>query len=254
MPSTFAVAGAPTDRSSSAEWSYPIELLGASIEIASPLHGVHQQRNIALAIAAAVELRTHHGLPITPQAIAAGIRNTRWPGRLETIETLSATCTPMQWILDVAHNPAGAWALRAFVNRYQQEESGRTESRSPREQVFVRGLQCLIFSCLRDKPVTELAQILFPLFDRVIFAPIHSPRATPMPDLLAAAATTGTPATVAASIDEAITLAEQFALASPTGERIKSSTPRVVISGSVYLVGEARPLLLARAAKSETSA
>ena len=168
-------------------------------------------------------------MPVTPQAIAAGIHNTRWPARLEPIETLSATCTHMQWVLDVAHNPAGAWALRAFVNRYQQEESGRAESRSPREQVFVRGPQCLVFSCLRDKPVTEIAQILFPLFDRVIFAPIATrPRATPTPDLLAAAAATGTPATAAGSVAEALTLAQQFALATPTEERIKSSTPRVV--------------------------
>ena len=35
---------------------YRVETLGAQIEVASPLHGAHQQRNVALAIAAAVEL------------------------------------------------------------------------------------------------------------------------------------------------------------------------------------------------------
>ena len=44
-----------------------------------------------------------------------------------------------------------------------------------------------MFSCLRDKPAAELGQILFPLFKQVIFAPIHSPRATPVEDLMAAA-------------------------------------------------------------------
>jgi dihydrofolate synthase/folylpolyglutamate synthase len=90
----------------------------------------------------------------------------------------------------------------------------------------------LIFSCLRDKPVTEMAQILFPLFDRVILAPIHAARAATMEDLLAAAATTGTKAVVAESASQALELA-----AESTGEVI-------VVSGSVYLVGEARSILL----------
>ena len=50
----------------------------------------------------------------------------------------------------------------------------------------------LIFSCLRDKPVAEMAQILFPLFDHVILAPIHASRAAALDDLLAAAKATGT--------------------------------------------------------------
>ena len=67
------------------------------LEIDSPLSGQHQQRNIALAIAAAVELRNlngykssqfsqesnHNGYKIPNAAIEAGIRNTHWPGRLE---------------------------------------------------------------------------------------------------------------------------------------------------------------------------
>jgi dihydrofolate synthase/folylpolyglutamate synthase len=78
-----------------------------------------------------------------------------------------------------------------------------------------------------------MAQILFPLFDRVIFAPIHSLRATPMSDLLAVAQATGTPAEAAESVSQALELARQ------RGGSV------IVISGSVYLVGEARSLLLA---------
>jgi dihydrofolate synthase/folylpolyglutamate synthase len=138
--------------------SYDVEALGDVVEVASPLIGAHQQRNVALAIATAVELATSHGFPITPAAIAQGIRQTRWPGRLECIKT-----DGVEWILDVAHNPAGAWALRAGLHGL----GGKT----------------LIFSCLRDKPVAEMAQILFPLFEQVIFAPIHSPRAVAMESL-----------------------------------------------------------------------
>ncbi|MGA2251684.1 bifunctional folylpolyglutamate synthase/dihydrofolate synthase [Terracidiphilus sp.] len=195
--------------------TYPVEVFNAEIEVASPLHGPHQHRNIALAIAAAVELATNHGVPVTPVSIAAGIRNTRWPGRLESI---SAHGT--QWVVDVAHNPAGAWALRASLREIDP---------APRT---------MIFSCLKDKPLTELAQILFPLFDQIVFSPIASPRATPMRELLAAAEQTGTPAHAAETVAEALSFAQQHANGAP-----------IVVSGSVYLVGEARKLLFQQGAR-----
>ena len=58
----------------------------------------------------------------------------------------------------------------------------------------------LIFSCLRDKPVAEMAQILFPLFEQVIVTPIHAARAAAVEDLLAAAKATGTTAIAAESV------------------------------------------------------
>ena len=85
-----------------------------------------------------------------------------------------------------------------------------------------------------DKPLSEMAQILFPLFDRVVLAPIHTARAAAMDDLLAAAAATGTPAVAAESVAQALDLASYQVV-----DNI------IVISGSVYLAGEARTLLLA---------
>jgi hypothetical protein len=167
---------------------YAVEILGSVVELASPLLGAHQHRNLALAVAAAVELREHHGFPITPEAVAAGVRSTRWPGRLERVQKRG-----LEWILDVAHNPAGAWALRAGL----RDALGPDEARP----------MALVFACLRDKPLAELAQILFPLFDEVIFPPIQSPRATPVEELLAAARSTGTPARVAVSVAAALDLA-----------------------------------------------
>jgi len=194
---------------------YTIQAMGATIEVDSPLKGVHQHRNVALAIAAAVELAENHGFPVTPESIAAGIRQTMWPARLERISARG-----FDWILDVAHNPAGAWALRAGLRDTEAGHPPRT----------------LIFSCLRDKPIVELAQILFPIFERVIFAPIHSSRATDLDDLLAAAEVTGTPALAAGSVAEALHLA--------TTDLDKRAISPIVISGSLYLVGEARSLLL----------
>ena len=196
---------------------YTVEAMGETIEVHSPLAGAHQQRNVALAIAAAVELSGDRRFPIAPASLEEGIRRTYWPGRLERIAT-----DRMDWILDVAHNPAGAWALRAGLRTVLRDEDPRT----------------LVFSCLRDKPVAELAQILFPLFEPVIVAPIHTARAAAVEVLLAAAKTTGTPAVAAETVRDALRLAE---------DRSKGGV--AVVSGSVYLVGEARTLLRVQEAK-----
>src|SRR6185437_13915466 len=145
---------------------YEVEALGTAVLVDSPLTGAHQHRNIALATAAAVELAARHGFPITPQSISRGIHLTHWPGRLERV-----TARGIEWILDVAHNPAGAWALRSSLR-------GILEVRRPRT---------LIFSCLRDKPIAELAQILFPLFDHFVLAPMHASSAAALADMLTAA-------------------------------------------------------------------
>jgi 1-acyl-sn-glycerol-3-phosphate acyltransferase len=139
----------------------------------SPLGGQHQQRNLALAIASALELRSHHGYNISNSAIEAGIRQTVWPGRFEHYPA-SGGRAPV--LLDVGHNPAGAWALRAALSHWPEEAAPRT----------------LIFSCLRDKPIAELAQILFPLFDRILLTPVDSPRSASLSELSAAAEPTGT--------------------------------------------------------------
>jgi dihydrofolate synthase/folylpolyglutamate synthase len=194
------------------EEHYCVQAMGATVQVDSPLSGAHQHRNLALAIAAAIELSVNHGFPVTPASIAEGIRTTRWPARLERFER-----DGVEWVLDVAHNPAGAWALRSGLNRTLDEKHPR----------------CLIFSCLRDKPVAEMAQILFPLFDQVYIPPIHTARAAALADLLDAAKATGTEAVGVDSVGEALQRGRQ-----------RAAGGVVVISGSVYLVGEARTLLL----------
>lgn len=191
---------------------YKVDVLGTEILVDSPLIGEHQHRNLALAIAAAAELASNHGFRITPVSIAEGIKQTRWPGRLERIDRGGVT-----WFLDVAHNPAGAWALRSGLHSALGDGHPRI----------------LVFSCLRDKPVTEMAQILFPLFEQVILAPLHTSRAATMDDLVAAARATGTRSEAVDSVSKAVERAQEIA-----------QDGVVVVSGSVYLVGEVRTLLL----------
>jgi len=187
---------------------YPLDIDGMHIEVDSPLAGLHQQRNLALAISAALELRNAYSYDISPEAIAAGVRQTHWPARLERLARRGRTM-----LLDVGHNPAGAWSLRAAL---------AGEDRPP---------STLIFGCLEDKPVEELAQILFPLFERVLLVVVPSPRAATKERMLAAAQATGIPAVVLPNLPAALA-------AIPSGED-------GVITGSVYLVGDARGLLLA---------
>jgi dihydrofolate synthase/folylpolyglutamate synthase len=196
---------------------YEVRLGGERLKVRSPLAGEHQQRNIALAIATAVELRDQFSYKIANAAIEEGIANTSWPGRLE----LAAP----DLLLDVAHNPAGAWALRAAI-------AALPEAR-PRT---------LLFSCLRDKDLTELARILFPLFDstggrprdHIVFAPIHNARAATVDEMMSAARALDIPAHGASDAAEALALA-------------RSLTPEgglVIATGSIYLVGAVREAAL----------
>jgi dihydrofolate synthase / folylpolyglutamate synthase len=193
---------------------YTVSVLGEEIEVASPLTGVHQQRNVALAIAAAIELRNSYSYNINAEQIAAGIRLTRWPGRLERF----AQSGRADVLLDVAHNPAGTWALRSALSGLRPEPKSMT----------------VVFGCLRDKAIEEMTQILFPLFDKVVLTEVSSPRSASLPELEAAAATTGAAAVAAA--DPADALDKAFALTPADG--------LVVITGSVYLIGELRTRLM----------
>lgn len=197
---------------------YSLVVKGEQIDVDSPLAGAHQQRNIALAIATAVELSAHHRYIIAPAQIAEGIRHTHWPGRLERFRVPGRADV----LMDVAHNPAGAWALRSALSALEDEAGGRMK-------------RVLVFGCMKDKAIEEMAQILFPLFDRVVATPVLSPRSASAEELLQAAAKTGVPAANAPDGKSAL-------------EQAWAETPQdglLVVAGSVYLVGEVRPQLQA---------
>ncbi|HKU28606.1 MAG TPA: Mur ligase family protein, partial [Candidatus Sulfotelmatobacter sp.] len=103
----------PSGKTAEVRSCYPLEVMGRQIVVKTPLVGRHQLRNLALAIAAADQI-SKKGLPgITAESIELGIRETAWPGRFQVLESTN------QWpeiVLDVAHNPAGAWALRSALS------------------------------------------------------------------------------------------------------------------------------------------
>ena len=191
---------------------YPLQVMGSQILVETPLIGRHQLRNVALAIAAAEELG-RQGFPVTAASIESGIRETRWPGRFQT---LPATEDAPEYVFDVAHNPAGAWALRSTLS------AGYAD----RPLTF-------IFGAMRDKAIGEMAEILFPLAERVIATHADNPRAATTGEIREAAARTST------IIEEAADVAAALAMAKTS---VRADT-LVVITGSIYIVGEAMRLL-----------
>jgi dihydrofolate synthase/folylpolyglutamate synthase len=188
---------------------YLLTVLGQEITVASPLLGRHQLRNTALAIAAAAELN-RSGFEVTAANIEEGIRNTRWPGRLQLI------AGSPRILLDVAHNPAGAWALRSALSSYFQDVP-----------------TTILFGAMRDKAIAEMTQILFPLAQRVIATQPANPRAATPQEVAELAAPTGADLLCEAQVEAAL-------------QKARAVTPAhgvVVVTGSIYLVGAVMGML-----------
>ena len=188
---------------------YPLEVMGKQILVETPLVGRHQLRNVALAIAAAEQVANKGFTGITAESIEGGIRDTTWPGRFQIIEPKQGW---PETVLDVAHNPAGAWALRSALS----------ERYGDRPLIFV-------FGAMRDKAISEIAEILFPMANRVIATQPGNPRAATPDEIRQAAARTATEIECIAAVPAAMQRARQAAL--PDGV--------MVVTGSIYLVGEA---------------
>ncbi len=137
-----------------------------------------------------------------------GIAETRWPGRIEHVSPNPDI------ILDGAHNPAGARALARYLERFY---GGRKI--------------VLIYGAMRDKAIDEVAGVLFPLASELILTAPDTPRAL-RPEALAEFAGRG-------HIEPNVEAAINYARTHAADEDI------IVITGSLFVVGEARRLFLA---------
>ncbi len=169
---------------------YPLRVMGEEILVDSPLVGRHQLRNIALAIAAAGELHQQGWTAITPASIERGIRETHWPGRFQVIK---AQRDEPEYVLDVAHNPAGAWALRSTLSMAYGERP-----------------LTMVFGVMRDKAVSEIAEILFPIAEHVIVTHAESPRSATPAEIHRAASRVSVEIREAESVTAALAKARQL--------------------------------------------
>ena len=172
------------------------------------LLGLHQIENAAAAVAAVEQLRDH-GLPLAEDAIRVGLRDARWPARLQVVGR-----APWQ-IVDGAHNADSFAKLFATLRRH-----------------FTWDRLLLIFGPLADKDVAGMAaEIARADVDRVYATAVAHPRATPLAEVAAALHHAAPNLYVSPTDDTRSAIAAALA----------DATPRdlVCVAGSLYLAGEA---------------
>ena len=173
------------------------------------LLGQHQQRNLALAVLAAEELQTLQFERLDREAIRRGAARCRWAGRLEWV----ALPDGRRVLLDAAHNAAGAATLARYLDHLDERP-------------------VLLFGALGDKNITEMLPPLAERSQRVVLTRPPGKRGVE-PETLRAL--TGSKAThTEADPERALDLALELAAA--------EQSP-LLICGSIYLIGEIRPLL-----------
>lgn len=173
-----------------------------------PLPGEHQRLNAALALAVARGLADI--LPVDEAAICVGLRSVHWPGRFQIIRRSGGQLD----VLDGAHNTAGTEALAAAL---QHQFPGRQP--------------VLILGVMRDKDWPSMCRILAPRARSILLVPVSSQRSAAPEELVGACAAghPGVRLTVCHSLTEAL--------------RLTAAEPFRLITGSLYLVGEALTLL-----------
>jgi dihydrofolate synthase/folylpolyglutamate synthase len=184
-----------------AEVGAPLHLVdpGEELGYAPSLLGRHQITNAQTARSL---LRL---LGAGEEAIRYGIEHTEWPGRLERMRQQP------EIFLDGAHNPAGAAALADFIREYRRDR-----------KVW------MIFGVMRDKEISPITDLLFPLAGELIVTAPHMERAMPPEEISAPASRRAVP-----DIRHALAIVDAEA----------RPDDLVFVTGSLFLVGEARALL-----------
>lgn len=175
------------------------------------LKGCHQIENAQTAIQIARDLKYHGIFPNGEEGefhVVEGLKNACHPGRLESHDNL---------LLDGAHNIGGAKALREYLDEFETRPI------------------TMIFAAMKGKDLPEIADALFPKATRVILT---------QPDNLRAMTVAELAVYVPAGLDrqavfQTATVAEALELA----RRITPDDGIILVTGSLYLVGEVKKIL-----------
>ena len=184
------------------------------------LAGEHQRQNAALA-AALIDVLRAEGASVPDAAVLAGLRDVRWPGRLEEIPGRPLV------VLDGAHNPGGAEALRrALDGRY----AGRRVH--------------LVFAVMREKDVVPMLAHLLPRAASAILTRLDTPRGLPPESYLERAR----------ELLAEVEVAPGSALALERARARAAPEDIVLVAGSLYLLGEVKAHLAGSEAPGRTTA
>lgn len=227
-----AAAGAPLitvgPMGSGADWQwsapFAIDARGQSFDLQGPdgatlrnlrmpLLGAHQLANASAAIALTSQL-ADHGVALSPTTIAAGLKATRWPGRMEVLGQHPSI------VADGAHNVDSARKLRDAVQAW-----------------FPHDRLGLIFGASADKDVLGMLEVLLPGVHRCMVTASLHPRAATPTSLTALIGTLQPRLPVIAAESVAQAVYEMLAWAGPAD--------LILVTGSLFVVGAARAALAA---------
>jgi dihydrofolate synthase / folylpolyglutamate synthase len=172
--------------------------------LAVRLEGAHQIANAAVAIGL-LRILDASGIRVPAHAVAAGLANPLWPGRLETRRLADGR----ELLLDAAHNPAGAAALASYL--LTEDKAGRP----------------MVFAAMRDKDVAGMFTALLPAVGALVVTRASNPRSAE-PERLAAhahAIAPGLPISIEPVVADALAAAWRH-------------SPRIVVAGSIFLLGD----------------
>jgi dihydrofolate synthase/folylpolyglutamate synthase len=197
----------------------------AVVRLTTPVHvypqvrlglpGRHQVDNALVAVRVLEVLDAATTIAVPVDAVVAGLRDVRWPARLEWLRKPGGR---NRVLVDAAHNPAGARALASYL---------AAAGSSP---------VTLVTSIMQDKDVAGVLAPLLPHAARVVATRAASPRATAADALAAEVVRLGAPGLPVTAVDDPWA-AVCDALSDPRP---------VVIAGSIFLVGPLRDALLTR--------
>ena len=203
IPIVTAATGEPLEiiREVADKNNSPIYAIKKPADIKINLFGEYQKINAAIAI------QTAKLLNISDDNIRAGLENVQWAGRFEIIDDI---------IIDGAHNPHGALALRESLDKN-----------------FPAGKRFFIFGALADKNISAMIKNLFRADDFVIATEPISSRAESVENLCDKL----NDFNISCVAEKNILLAV---------DKLKNFDGVKIVAGSLYLIGEVRRLLLAR--------
>ena len=176
-----------------------------SVDVA--LRGRHQKRNAALALGA-LEVATQN-FPVNEAALREGLKAVRWPGRFEIIQDQPTV------ILDGAHNGEGVKALVEEIENFRQRRKVK-----------------LLFAAMEDKDWQFMLESLSEVADEVVLTRVNMERCAD-PHRLASELNGKVPSLAIEDSRSAV----EYVLARAESNDI------ILVAGSLYLLGEIRPIL-----------